>query len=231
MKRPRLILFDIDGTLIRTQNGFVPFNDAILKTFGIAGDIRTVIPDGNTDPLILEEIFTAAGNPMDIPEEKWRSFADNLHDCYSQAIREGKATVQRLPGALELVEALGEAQAIYQGIVTGNLKVIAQTKLETAGLSAYLDLGAYGSDSPHRIDLPAIAKKRWEEKTGRPIMPEQCIIVGDTPKDLAAARKNDMRCLLVGTGRYPAEELSLLQPDACLPDFTDTKLAIEILLS
>ncbi len=91
MKTPRLILFDIDGTLIRTQNGFVPFNDAILKTFGVPGDIRTVIPDGNTDPLILEEIFAATGNPMDISEEKWQCFAVNLHDCYSQAIREGTA--------------------------------------------------------------------------------------------------------------------------------------------
>ena len=131
----------------------------------------------------------------------------------------------------ELVGALAKVEGVYQGIVTGNLKIIAQTKLETAGLSDYLDLGAYGSDSPHRMDLPPIAKKRWEEKTGRAIMPERCIIVGDTPKDLAAARKNDMRCLLVGTGRYPVEELSLLEPDGCLPDFTNTELAIDILLN
>ena len=132
---------------------------------------------------------------------------------------------------MNLIEELTKTDGFYQGIVTGNLQVIAQIKLEAAGVSPYLKLGAYGSDSRHRVDLPSIAKERWEKKTGRPIAPDQCIIVGDTPKDLDAARKNDMRCLLVGTGRYPVEELSLLEPDACLPDFTNTKLAIDILLN
>ena len=56
----RLILFDLDGTLIRSRNGFVAFNDAIKNTFGFSADIRTVVPDGNTDPVILEDIFTTA---------------------------------------------------------------------------------------------------------------------------------------------------------------------------
>ena len=53
----RLILFDLDGTLTRTQNGYLPFNEAVLNTFGVAGDIRAVIPDGNTDPQIVRDIF------------------------------------------------------------------------------------------------------------------------------------------------------------------------------
>ncbi|MFB3123304.1 MAG: HAD family hydrolase, partial [Candidatus Binatia bacterium] len=102
----RLILFDLDGTLIRSLNGFVAFNEAIYKTFGLSGDIRTVIPDGNTDPLILEDIFTTANLKVEITEEKWRAFAQNLYESYTDAIQRGLMRVFPLPGVLELVRKL-----------------------------------------------------------------------------------------------------------------------------
>lgn len=226
----RLILFDLDGTLIRSLNGFIAFNEAIYKTFGLSGDIRTVIPDGNTDPLILEDIFTAANLKVEITEEKWRAFAQNLYESYTDAIQRGLMRVFPLPGVLELVRKLAEVKGIYQGVVTGNLEETGRLKLEAAGLGAYLGLGAYGSDSRNRNDLPGIAKERWAGVIGKPLPSRHCTIVGDTPKDLDAARKNHMRCLLVGSGRYAVEELGLLKPDACLPDFTDTKAVVEALL-
>ena len=226
----RLILFDLDGTLIRSLNGFVAFNEAIYKTFGLSGDIRTVIPDGNTDPLILEDIFTTANLKVEITEEKWRAFAQNLYESYTDAIQQDLMRVFPLPGVLELVRELAEVKGIYQGVVTGNLEETGRLKLEAAGLGAYLGLGAYGSDSRNRNDLPGIAKERWAGVIGQTLPSRHCIIVGDTPKDLDAARKNHMRCLLVGTGRYPVEKLELLKPDACLSDFTDTKAVVEALL-
>ena len=85
----RLVLFDIDGTLVRTQNGYVPFNEAIFQSFGIAGDIRTVVPDGNTDPHIVEEIFAAAKVDISIADEHWERFATNLRLSYANAVRKG----------------------------------------------------------------------------------------------------------------------------------------------
>ena len=230
MKQTRLIFFDIDGTLTRSHNGFIPFNEAILKTFGFPGDIRTVIPDGNTDPLILEEIFAAAHVEVEITQEKWRGFEEHLRESYSQAIQEGRTAVRPLPGVMELVRELATIDELRQGIVTGNLEVMAQLKLEAAGLSPYLGPGAYGSDSRDRNDLPQIAKGRWEKKLGSSVAPEHCVIVGDTPKDLAAARKSRMKCLLVGTGRYPVEELALFKPDGCLSDFTCTEESVGTLV-
>lgn len=230
MKQTRLILFDIDGTLTRSQNGFIPFNEAILKTFNFPGDIRTVFPDGNTDPVILEEIFATAGLKIDITEERWRSFTKNLQESYSRAIREGRTIIKSLPGVMELIQDLGKVEGLCQGIVTGNLEATARLKLEAAGLSPYLNLGAYGSDSRTRSHLPAIAKERWESKVGGSISPDHCVIVGDTPKDLDAARQNRMKCILVGTGRYPVEELEFFAPNACLPDLTETKNALETVL-
>jgi phosphoglycolate phosphatase len=225
----RLVLFDIDGTLVRTRNGYVPFNQAMQKTFGVAADIRSVIPDGNTDPLIVEEIFAKARVEIKIAAEHWRQFAIDLHLSYRNAIRDGGAAVAALPGALELLQALSSSDSFGQGVVTGNFKVTAQVKLEAAGLDSYLRFGAYGCDSSRRADLPAIAKERWERMAGISIPPQQCIIVGDTPKDLHAARENDMKCVLVGTGRYPVEELTFCEPDACLADLRDTAGIVETL--
>ena len=224
-----LVLFDIDGTLTRTRNGFIPFNEAISKTFGFPGDIRTVRPDGNTDPLILQDIFAQANIPVEVTRERWEAFAENLMDSYSRSIRHGITEVYALPGVLNLVQKIAGIKGARQGVVTGNLETTGRLKLESAGLGGYLELGAYASDSPHRADLPRIARERWEKVVGKSISPDQCIIVGDTPKDLAAARENQMKCLLVGTGRYPIEELELYNPDAFLSDFSDTDLAVETL--
>jgi phosphoglycolate phosphatase len=231
MRMELLVLFDLDGTLTRTQNGYAPFNEAILETFGVAGDIRSVIPDGNTDPQIVREIFAKANVEMGIGDGQWEQFAKNLRRSYSRALREGTTTVRALPGALELLAALSAKEEFSQGVVTGNFEVTAQVKLEAAGLHSYLCRGAYASDSPHRPDLPRIAKERWEECTGRSLRAEHCVIVGDTPKDLDAARQNHMKCVLVGTGRYPLEELQYWKPDACLADLTDTLGVISTLLN
>jgi phosphoglycolate phosphatase len=227
----RLILFDLDGTLTRTQNGYVPFNEAILKTFGVGGDIRSVIPDGNTDPQIVREIFAKANVEKEIDDGQWEQFAKNLRCTYASALIEGTTTVRALPGAPELLSLLSEKAELSQGVVTGNFEVTAQIKLEAAGLNSYLCRGAYASDSPHRPDLPRIAKERCEQWAGKSLRAEQCVIVGDTPKDLDAARQNHMKCVLVGTGRYPWEELQYWKPDACLADLTDTLEVINIFLN
>ena len=121
-----------------------------------------------------------------------------------------------------MLKALSVNEAFISSVVTGNFEATAEVKLEAAGLLNYLSRGAYASDSQHRPDLPAIAKRRCEQLARRAIEPERCVIVGDTPKDLEAARENHMKCLLVGTGRYPVEELLYWQPDGCLADLSDT---------
>ncbi len=222
----RLILFDIDGTLTRTENGYLPFNEAIFQTFGVAGDIRTVVPDGNTDPLIVKEIFAKAEVDIEIDDNHWKRFTANLQSCYRRHVRQGSTTVRALPGAAELLRVLANGTGFAMSVVTGNFEVTAQVKLEAAGLNSYLSRGAYGSDSAHRPDLPAIAKRRWEELNCHAIEPEQCVIIGDTPNDLAAARQNNMKCVLVGTGRYPVEELEYWQPDGCLAELSDTQAVL-----
>jgi len=225
----RLILFDIDGTLTRTQNGYVPFNEAISQAFGIDGDIRTVVPDGNTDPMIVEDIFAKANVKIELHGNDWQEFTIHLRERYHHHVQQGTTTIRALPGAAALLKALSLDEGFTPSVVTGNFEVTAAIKLEAAGLAPYLCRGAYASDSRHRPDLPAIAKARWEEMTGRKTDPDQCIVVGDTPKDLEAARQNQMKCVLVGTGRYPVEELQYWHPDGCLADLSDTDAVIAML--
>jgi len=225
----RLILFDIDGTLTRTQNGYLPFNDAILKTFGFAGDIRAVVPDGNTDPLIVQDIFAKAGREISVGADAWESFTSQLHASYLDHVARGVTTIRPMPGADALLQHLSVQTEFHASVVTGNFEATAQVKLTSAGLMSFLSRGAYASDSAHRPDLPAIARQRWEIATGGAIAATQCVVIGDTPKDLQCARANGMKCLLVGSGRYPVEELGYWQPDACLADLSDTLQVIRLL--
>ena len=225
----QLILFDIDGTLVRTQNGYLPFNDAIFKTFGFAGDIRTVVPDGNTDPLIVKDIFTKAGAEIAIEPERWERFIAQLESSYRDHVARGATIIRPLPGADALLQRLSAINGLHSSVVTGNFEATARVKLQTAGLVDYLARGAYASDSEHRPDLPALAKRRWENVSATSIAAAQCIIVGDTPRDLECARANGMKCVLVGTGRYPVEELEYWRPDACLADLSDTSEVVALL--
>ena len=227
----RLIFFDIDGTLTRTQNGFIPFNQAILDTFNFAGDIRSVFPDGMTDPRILEEIFAKVEMAIEIGADRLHQFAEHLGRNYSAAIANGTTTVRALGGVAELLARLSSDKRFAQGVVTGNFEPSARLKLRAAGLADYLGFGAYAGDSSHRPDLPPIAKRRWEKRAERAIRSEDCVIIGDTPKDLEAARANGMKCLLVGTGRHPVEDLAFSAPDAILADLTDTNAIIDVLVN
>jgi phosphoglycolate phosphatase len=226
----RLILFDVDGTLTRSQNGYIPFNRAIRDTFGIAGDIRSVFPDGMTDPRILADIFAKADADVTLSEELLARFSTNLAAAYAAALKNGMTTIGALGGALRLLEGLAGRQEAALGVVTGNFEVTARIKLQAAALDGRLGCGAYASDSGHRPDLPAIAKQRWEKATGRYVSAGSCVVVGDTPKDLEAARANGMKCLLVGTGRYSIEELRCYAPDACVADLAETAEIIDLLL-
>lgn len=225
----RLVLFDIDGTLTRTQNGFVPFNEAILAAFGFPGDIRAVVPDGNTDPSIVEEICAKAEIETRFGDEDWQRFTIHLRERYRHHVLQGTTVIQALPGAAPLLRAIANRDDLGASIVTGNFEATAGIKLEAAGLAPYLRRGAYASDSRYRADLPEIARQRWEQSTGQAVGHEDCVVVGDTPRDLEAALSNKMKCILVGTGRYPVEELQYWQPDGLLADLSDTEATLTLL--
>ena len=226
----RLVLWDIDGTLMRAgEIAAEVFERAIEQVLG-ARPSRRLRMDGKTDPQIVREHLALAE----------LSDADQYVEAILARAQAELAGARELiaehgtvkPGVFELLRRLDADPRFLQSVVTGNIAANARVKLGALGLDAWLDLeiGAYGSDSAERRDLVPIAMERAERQRGRRFASGQVWIIGDTANDLACARAAGARCLLVATGRATVEELSALDADAVLPDLGDTGLVHGLLM-
>lgn len=228
---PRAILFDIDGTLVRSRGSAAVFDAAMERVFGVRGELGSIRPDGMTDPDILalllgEQCARAdAMTPRLIAE-----FEMTLARALADAVAQGAVTVWALPGVEEVLGALASRSDTRLGIVTGNMRATARVKLEAVGLESYFHGGGFGSDSPARSVLPAVALRRMARAVGHSFEPRRAVMVGDTPHDLAAARAHGMRCVLVATGQYSHDELAALEPEVLLDDLGDVPCALRAIL-
>jgi phosphoglycolate phosphatase len=143
----------------------------------------------------------------------------------------GEQFFELLPGVKETLEALAAHPRYESALLTGNIEAMAYLKMELVRLDQFFTLpGAFGDESHDRKDLPALAAERISEHLQVRLSPEQFIVIGDTPNDVACARHFGARAVALGTGRfYSTEELLACEPDAFLADLTDTDLVIETL--
>jgi phosphoglycolate phosphatase len=222
-----LVLWDVDGTLVDTagqgRDAFeAAFQDVVGRPLEAEVDYA-----GRTDHQIamamLEGVEDADGHLPRLLERLVPSL-----EARAELMRaEGGA----YPGVPEVLEALAGREGVAQSLLTGNLEANAAIKVGAFGLERHFDfeLGAYGSD-PHerRSDLVAIARERAEAKLGRPVQP---VLVGDTPRDVQAAREAGVRVVAVATGFSAEEALRDAQPDVLLRDLSDTDRAVEAITS
>ena len=217
---PLLILWDIDGTLIRSgEIAAAVFEWSLEHVIGHPPAERIKM-SGKTDPQIVQEYLDAMGvsNPAALSAILAHAEAE-LAKAESQLSLQGYVC----PGVAEVMAALAARQGVTQTVLTGNIAPNAVVKLRAFGLERFVDfeIGAYGSDHAERTKLVPIALERAERIRSLGIRPEQVWVIGDTPHDLACARAGGVRCLLVATGTYPIEELRLLHPDVALSDLSD----------
>jgi phosphoglycolate phosphatase-like HAD superfamily hydrolase len=229
---PRAILFDIDGTLVRSRGYAAVFDAAMEEVFGIRGDLGSIRPDGMTDPDILALLLDGR-TPLSggVTPRRIADFEMTLARRLEHAVRAGSVSIWSLPGVLELLAALASRADACLGIVTGNMRATARVKLGAVGIEGYFRGGGYGSDAPSRAVLPRVALRRMAQAERIELAPRRAVIVGDTPHDLAAARAHGMRCVLVATGRYSAAELAAVQPDVLLYDLGDGERALRAILA
>ena len=230
----RILLWDLDGTLVRGKR-FGTFKDytiPMLETvFGTAGSLRDMVVSGMTDLQIVEESLRSEG----ITREHISARKDQLRTCYieemKRAVRDGAHVIEAIPGALETLQALDEHPRYQSALLTGNIEPAAHLKVDAAGLARFFTLpGAFGDESFDRRDLPALAVARVNKQLGVELQPAQFIVIGDTPNDIACARHFGARVVAVATGRiHSAEELLAHKPDALLPDLVDTESVIKTL--
>ena len=234
MSNTRILLWDIDGTLIRSTRAgaFKDYTIPVLEAvFGTAGSLPSMQVSGMTDLQIIGEALHQEG----ITAEHIRERIDDLKNCYMHEMRKatgnGEQFFELLPGVREALQAIREHPRYESALLTGNIEPAAQLKTELFGLSQFFTLpGAYGDESHDRRDLPALASARIQKHLSVELTPSQFIIIGDTPNDIACARHFGARAIGVGTGRlYTAADLIPCEPDALLPDLSDVDLFLETL--
>jgi phosphoglycolate phosphatase len=225
-----LILFDVDGTLIRINRaGRSTLADALEHVFGTTGPIDAYSMAGKTDALMIHDLLGAAGlSPSQIEKQ--------IEAVYEEMAWQAPATFSRFDmrpcaGVPELLAALQPRAEVLLGLLTGNNRHTAPLKLSAAGIDpALFPVGAYGCDHRDRNRLPALAVARAQDLIGDVFTPEETIIVGDTPADIICARTIGARAIAVATGGYSEATLASYHPDVLLHDLRDTEHVLSLLL-
>lgn len=223
-----LLLFDIDGTLVRGGPAKGAFHEALEAVFGTAGPIQGHSFSGKTDPQIARELLEAAGfssGEIDagLPA-LWEAYLSRM------AERLPSTPMEIIPGVVELLEHLGGMGGVALGLLTGNVAEGARLKLGSVGLMSHFPIGGYGSDSEIREDLPAFAMERAAENWGLAFHPQAVVVIGDTPRDVACGRFAGTRTMAVATGRYDVAALEETGADHVLQDMVDLDRTVEALL-
>jgi len=230
----RILLWDIDGTLLRSvrPDGFKDYTiPTLIEVFGTAGRLPEMRVSGMTDLQIVGEALRDEG----FTHEQIRARVDELREHYMAAMRAvtgiADSYFQMLPGVRETLTAVGRHPRYQSALLTGNIEPAAHLKMELVGLSEFFTLpGAFGDESHDRRDLPALAAARIRKYLGLDLAAQQFIIIGDTPNDIACAQHFGARSLAVATSRmFNAEALRACQPDAVLPDLSDIELVMKTL--
>jgi phosphoglycolate phosphatase-like HAD superfamily hydrolase len=230
----KLVLFDIDGTLLTA--GKAPrraISKALKEIYGIEDSLDGLPPTafaGKTDPEIIRTIIarhSLAGNRFGerLPE---------FYHLYTQFLRSelpDEPRARLYPGVRELLDTLQGAGKVILGLLTGNIEEGALVKLGHFRLVPYFIIGSFGSDSGNRGDLPAIAARRAREATGKTFTGKDIVIVGDTFEDIIVSKGAGARSVIVATGFFPCEELAKGAPDFLFKDFSDTHEVVEAILS
>ncbi|NDD31147.1 MAG: HAD family hydrolase [Proteobacteria bacterium] len=229
MSRPRLLLFDIDQTLIDTAGvGMRALRRALEEVAGLPPEAVRVSPDGKTDPAILSEIIEATGHAIgDLEAAVWASYALYL----GEALRQVDARRQIKPGVPALLAALANEPQARLGLLTGNLEHTARIKLGAFALDHYFAVGGFGSDSADRCALGPVALRRACAHFDADLVAAETWVIGDTPRDVDAAHAFGARALAVATGRSDVDALAATGAEAVLPDLSDTQAVVTLLLS
>jgi phosphoglycolate phosphatase len=219
----KLLLFDIDGTMLQTGGaGRRAVERAVSERLNRPVDSSSLRYSGKTDPQILREVLLMEGMDEAGIFAALPDLLKRYEEIMFEALRPEHVTL--LPGVRELIENLHEEPTVQLAVLTGNLESMARLKLEAVGMSGYFPFGAFGSDSPHRNDLPSIAIRRAREYTGRTFAGKNVIVIGDTEHDIHCGVSAGALCVGVCTGHYSREDLALHAPDVILDDLSDYNL-------
>lgn len=213
----RLVLFDIDGTLLRCGPQVRPlFAAALREVFGSCEGLESLDFAGKTDPRIVLDAATRLGWPRgDVLQQLPR-----MREAYVSRLESGllRERMELLPGVVELLEHVVERDDLEVALLTGNWEAGARVKLGRFGLERFFSWGVFGDDGLERRELPPVAFERVVEQTGRRFAPEETLIIGDSLLDVDCARHSGVPIAAVSTGFTSADRLREAGADAVYGD-------------
>lgn len=218
----KLLLFDIDGTLIDTGGaGSRSLNISFEELFSIKDAFKDITMAGKTDIQIMKEGIFKHNLPYS--EDILSKIVDTYIKNLSIEIRNNNKHLK--PGIINLLDTLSKNNGDYAlGLLTGNIERGARIKLEPFGLNRYFSTGAFGSDHEDRNKLLPIAVERYIRIAGKNIDYKDCIIIGDTPRDVQCAKPYGARCVAVSTGPYSYSSLLETGADFVMKDLSDVNI-------
>tara|TARA_B100000902_G_scaffold389101_1_gene435717 strand:+ start:1784 stop:2503 length:720 start_codon:yes stop_codon:yes gene_type:complete len=235
-KQDRLLLFDIDCTLLNTGGaGMNAFHSAVEDLYSdklIGGNSLTLDMAGSTDSGLVIEIFKSL--EIQDSEQERKLFFEAYLSRLKLNLSSSKFAGSLLPGVEALLGDLSvnsQYHGVYTGLLTGNLEEGAKMKVEHFGIGEHFTFGAYGCDHHDRNKLGPIALERAYAKYDRNFDPENVIVIGDTPKDIKCAKAFGAKVLAVSTGSFTCDELSHYEPDFVIEDLSDQQIVRSILIS
>jgi phosphoglycolate phosphatase-like HAD superfamily hydrolase len=222
----RLLLFDIDGTLIHSGGaGVHALKSAFTERFDIIDDLHDIEIAGMTDSGIVVSIL----NKHKIPatNENVSAFLDSYVHFLSLELPRRVGNL--LPGVLELLEKLKSRPHLVLALLTGNVSRGAQLKLEHYGVWHFFEFGAFADDHHDRNRLGTVARARAKEKHGRQFSTSEIDVIGDTPRDIACGKAFGARTIAVATGTWSRDQLAKYRPDFLIDDLSDVEGIIDTL--
>jgi phosphoglycolate phosphatase-like HAD superfamily hydrolase len=229
MEPKKVLLFDIDATLLKTgYAGLRALDRSFEQLYGVPEATKGIRPAGKTDPSIIREMLAASVPGLD-PDREIPRVVEMYLEYLGEEV-EVSPGFQVMPGVPELLEELSRIPHLVLGLATGNLEEGAYIKLRRAGLGSYFAFGGFGSDSENRTELVLAAIRRAKDHLNGEIPPESIYVIGDTPRDILHAKEAGVRTVAVATGSSDTEELGRYDPDHLFEDFSATRRVVEVFL-
>ncbi|MEP6549929.1 MAG: HAD family hydrolase [Gemmatimonadales bacterium] len=227
----RLVLFDIDGTLLNSEGlGRTSMRRALGEIFGSPGN-PAYRYDGKTDKQIVRDVMRLEGHSDEHIDSRMDTLIGLYLEGLDEGVKSGKFNVHPHEGVVDLLDALEARNDVVLGLLTGNVESGARTKLAAAGLDPdRFRVNAFGSDHENRPELPAIAQRRARDQLGVDVAGERVVVIGDTPADIECGRSLGVRAIGVASGHYTVEQLLEHNPYAAFPSLEDTPRVLAAIL-